>query len=233
MTRCGVRCAKRDGIAHSRLWDLVAGLPVILFNTFAAGGFAILVGKALHQRVGLTSGLQILSESGSFVFFSMEALLVCIRRLPREKHDGLLPRMAAVIAAYSPFALVLLPRAPPSIPLAVASTTLLLIGTAGGIVTLTYLGRSFSILPQARHLITSGPYRYVRHPLYLFGQVSLIGVSLEFQQPWASAVALIGLGLQFPRMALEEEILRQTFPEYRNYQARTPLLLPHWGKHKH
>jgi protein-S-isoprenylcysteine O-methyltransferase Ste14 len=221
-----------DGFTHSRLWDLVAGSPCILFNAFAAGGFAILVGRALHQRVGLTSGLGILSESGSFVFFSMEAVLVCIRRLPRQKYRGLLPRMIALVAAYFPFALVLLPRAAPSIPLAAASTTLLLIGTAGGIVTLTYLGRSFAILPQARHLITNGPYQYVRHPLYLFGQVSLIGVSLQFQQPWASAVALIALVLQFPRMALEEEILRQTFPEYACYQARTPLLLPHFGKLK-
>jgi len=221
---------KGDGFTHSRLWDLVAGLPCVLFNAFAASGFAILVGRALHQRIGLTSGLQILSESGSFVFFSMEAVLVCIRRLPRRKHHGLLPRMVALVAAYSPFILVLLPRAAPSIPLAAASTTLLLIGTAGGIWTLAHLGRSFAILPQARCLVTEGPYRYIRHPLYLFGQVSMIGVSLQFQQPWASAVVLMGFGLQFPRMALEEEILRQTFPEYHSYLARTPLLLPHFGK---
>jgi protein-S-isoprenylcysteine O-methyltransferase Ste14 len=140
--------------------------------------------------------------------------------------------MVALVAAYSPFILVLLPRAAPSIPLAVASTTLLLIGTVGGIWTLTHLGRSFAILPQARRLITNGPYRYIRHPLYLFGQVSLVGVSLQFQQPWASAVALIALVLQFPRMALEEQILLQTFPEYRSYQARTPLLLPGFGKNR-
>jgi protein-S-isoprenylcysteine O-methyltransferase Ste14 len=178
------------------------------------------------------NGLQIPSESGSIVFFSMEAVLVCIRRLPRQKYNGAPPRILALMAAYSPFALVFLPRAALYLPLAVASTALLCIGTVGGILTLTYLGRSFAILPQARHLITNGPYKYVRHPLYLFGQVSLIGVSLQFLQPWASAMALIGLGLQFPRIALEEEILLQTFPDYGCYQARTPRLLPHLGKLK-
>lgn len=211
---------------HSRTWDLVTALPLILFNALAALGFAISTAKTIQRPVNVISALQTLSEVGSFVFFLMEAIIVCIRRLPIEKLNGFLPRASALLAAYTPFALLLLTHRTLSPSLSIASILLLLIGTAGGILTLSFLGRSFAILPQARRLITGGPYRYVRHPLYLFGAISLIGVGLQFTQPWALIIAIVGCLLQFPRMHYEETILLRTFPEYRNYSRRTSRLLP-------
>lgn len=212
--------------AHSRKWDLAAALPLILFNGLAALGFAITAIKAMGKPVDFAGGLQILSEAGSFVFFLMEAVIVCIRRLPLRKLAGLLPRASALAAAYAPFALLLLPHRALPPPQAIVSVLLLLAGTFGGIFTLSYLGRSFSILPQARQLVTNGPYRYVRHPLYLFGQLSLIGVGLQFAQPWGLMIALAGCLLQFPRMAYEERVLTESFPGYAAYRAKTAMLIP-------
>ena len=217
---------KNEVYAHSRRWDLVSALPLILFNALAALGFAITAVKAMRGPVHLAGGLEILSEVGSFVFFSQEAVIVCTRRLPLKKLDGLLPRASALLAAYAPFVLVLLPHRTLSVAQATASVLLLLAGTIGGIVTLAFLGRSFAILPQARRLVTSGPYRYVRHPLYLFGGMSLIGVSLQFAQPWALMIAIAGFLLQFPRMRFEEQILTETFPDYAAYRSRTAMLVP-------
>jgi protein-S-isoprenylcysteine O-methyltransferase Ste14 len=212
--------------AHSRRWDLITALPLILFNAVAAVGFAVMAVKGAQKAADTTGALQILSEVGSFVFFSMEAVAVCIRRLPLRKLPGLLPRASALLAAYAPLGLLLLPRVTASAPEAIASILLLLTGTVGGIVTLTFLGRSFAILPQARRLVTGGPYRYVRHPLYLFGQISLFGVSLQFAQPWALMIAIAGGLLQFPRMAFEERVLLETFPDYAAYRAKTPMIVP-------
>ena len=212
--------------AHSRRWDLITALPLILFNVLAALGFAITATKAMRGPIDLASELQILSEAGSFVFFSQEAIIVCARRLPLRKLGGLLPRISALLAAYAPFALVLLPHRTLSVPQATASVLLLLAGTIGGIVTLAFLGRSFGILPQARRLVINGPYRYVRHPLYLCGGLSLIGVSLQFAQPWALMIAIAGFLLQFPRMRYEEQILLETFPDYAAYRARTAMIIP-------
>lgn len=204
----------------------MSGLPCVLFNAVAAAGFAVLIQREFHQPLDIAGSIQILSRTGSFVFFSLQALLICVRRLPLSKIGGIAPRLVALLAAYSSFLLLLLPRAAPSALLATVSSVQLLAGTTGSIVTLAFLGRSFAILPQARSLVTSGPYRYCRHPLYLCEQLSLFGVCLQFRQPWALIVALVGLGLQFPRMAFEEKILRFTFPTYGRYAEQTPLLLP-------
>jgi len=219
----------RSGFAHSRFWDFISGLPCVLFCLFAISGFAILIGKQIEQPVDLTLAAQILSEMGSIVFFSMPAVLICVRRLPLRKLTGFVPRLTALLAAYSSFVLVLLPRAAPSAPLAITSSSLLLLGTLGSIVTISYLGRSFAILPQARRLVVGGTYRYARHPLYLCEQISLLGVSLQFQQPWALLVALTGCMLQFPRMHYEERVLLEAFPEYSDYRKRTALLIPGIG----
>lgn len=211
---------------HSRTWDLVAALPLILFNGLAALGFGIMAVKAAQKPLDAVNVLQILSQIGSLVFFLMEAVMVCIRRLPRQKLEGLLPRASALAAACAPFALLLLPHRTLPPAQSVASILLLLIGTAGGIATLAFLGRSFAILPQARRLITGGPYRYARHPLYLFGQASLFGVSLQFAQPWGLAIAAAAFLLQFPRMRYEEQVLMQSFPDYAAYRAKTAMLVP-------
>jgi protein-S-isoprenylcysteine O-methyltransferase Ste14 len=211
--------------AHPRAWDLAAGLPLILFNGFAAAGFAIQVLKT-QVSPSFIDNLQLASAFGSFVFFAMETVLVCIRRLPLRKLGGVLPRLTALAAANIPFALVLLPRRHLSLPWAIASVALLLIGTVGGIVTLAFLRRSFAILPQARQLVTTGPYRYTRHPLYLFGQASLLGVSLQFAQPWAIMIVAACYLLQFPRMRYEEQILLETFPGYADYRDKTAMIVP-------
>jgi protein-S-isoprenylcysteine O-methyltransferase Ste14 len=41
------------------------------------------------------------------------------------------------------------------------------------------LGRSISILPQARQLVTSGPYAFVRHPLYLGEMTAMLGIAMQ------------------------------------------------------
>ena len=197
-----------------------------MFCLVAVSGFAILI----HKQISLTRDApltaQLLSETASICFFLTQAALICVRRLPFKKLPGLVPRLVALVGAYSSFALLLLPLATKSAPLAIASSVLVLLGTSGSIVTLVFLGRSFAIMPQARHLVVGGPYRYSRHPLYLCEQLSLLGVSLQFQQPWALLIALIGCALQFPRMHYEEFVLLKTFTEYERYRQRTAKLIP-------
>lgn len=89
-----------------------------------------------------------------------------------------------------------------------------------------YLGRNFSLLPQARTLVTTGPYRFVRHPIYLGGLlITIAEVWLRF------SVLTVGLNLvfvaaQIVRLRYEERLLEQTFPEYAGYRAQTSALIP-------
>ncbi|MDD4932305.1 MAG: isoprenylcysteine carboxylmethyltransferase family protein [Methylacidiphilaceae bacterium] len=92
------------------------------------------------------------------------------------------------------------------------------------------LGRRFSglVAIQPGHtLVTSGPYRFVRHPSYLGALVFVLGWGLAFRS-WAGVVLA---GLFFPpllaRIAAEERLLRSQFgSEYDAYRARTARLIP-------
>ena len=106
------------------------------------------------------------------------------------------------------------------------STVLLLAGNYLCVVVLLHLGRSISIMAEARRLVTSGPYGVIRHPLYLAEQVAIIGIFLQFLSWQAALVLLAHFIFQIRRMLNEERVLTETFPEYRDYANRTARLIP-------
>ena len=97
------------------------------------------------------------------------------------------------------------------------------------LVSVLFLGRCFGVLPEARGLVTSGPYRFIRHPVYLGEIGACAGLAIAAPSP-ANAGALTALIVaQFVRMRLEERALTQAFPEYAGYVSRTTRFLPRFG----
>ncbi len=217
----------------TRLRDLLMGSPLILFSVFALAGFAIVIPQ--QWRGGSGNYSLILTEAVSAVFLGLQLVLVCTRRLPVAKAAGFGPRAWAFVGANFGYAMLLLPRVTLSGALAGLSTFIVVGGTLGSVVTLMWLGKAFSIFPQARTLVTGGPYAFVRHPLYLCEQWAMLGVALQYRQPWALLMVVVSLGLQFPRMRYEEKVLRETFPPYDAYARVTPGLIPFLplGKREH
>ena len=88
------------------------------------------------------------------------------------------------------------------------------------------LGTCFGVLPEARGLVTRGPYRLVRHPVYLGELGACAGLVLGVPSAWNLTAAVVLLGAQLVRMRLEERALEAEFPEYAAYAAHTPRLIP-------
>jgi protein-S-isoprenylcysteine O-methyltransferase Ste14 len=93
-----------------------------------------------------------------------------------------------------------------------------------------HLGRNWSgeVMVKVGHtLITSGPYRSVRHPIYSGMTLALLGTALATGAPYGFiALALILFGF-LVRVRLEEALMRETFPgEYDDYSRHTARLIP-------
>jgi protein-S-isoprenylcysteine O-methyltransferase Ste14 len=153
-------------------------------------------------------------------------VMFAVRHIPQRTAPGFYPRFAAVAGTFLSVGFVLLPSRELSSALYLASLLLVIAGTGFAICAVLVLGRSISLLPEARRLVTRGPYAFVRHPLYLGEIVALAGVALQYLSAWA--LLLLGLvwAFQLQRMRYEEMVLSQIFPEYGDYKARTARLVP-------
>jgi protein-S-isoprenylcysteine O-methyltransferase Ste14 len=94
------------------------------------------------------------------------------------------------------------------------------------LVSVCFLGRCFGVLPEARGLVTRGPYSLVRHPVYIGEIGACTGLAVAAPSSINAAVLAAFVVAQAVRMRLEERALTQAFPEYDLYAARTPRLLP-------
>jgi protein-S-isoprenylcysteine O-methyltransferase Ste14 len=114
------------------------------------------------------------------------------------------------------------------------------LGVAGGITSallLAWMFRSLgmnitdSVSTRRNHnLVTEGPYRWVRHPLYTFGGLLFLSISM-IMSTWL--VPLLGIPtyvLLINRTSIEEKQLQDRFgEEYLEYSQRTGRFLPRLG----
>jgi protein-S-isoprenylcysteine O-methyltransferase Ste14 len=84
------------------------------------------------------------------------------------------------------------------------------------------LGSSFSVRAKASRLVTAGLYSRIRNPIYLFGGLMLVGLSLFFSVWGPLAVVLVIVPLQVVRARREERVLAEAFgEEYERYKSTT------------
>ena len=195
------------------------GLPTFLFVVMA-----LLAGTAAARSSGPADLIFHLLGAVLWVMF---AVLVNIRPAPLRRGRSVIG-VAAALSSQLAFILIgLVAGSSGSGAVLVAGDVLLGAGLLFAIASVAFLGRCFGVLPDVRGLVTRGPYRLVRHPLYLGELTASLGIVLGAQR-WAPAFGawLVCLSLQLVRTKYEERSLRAEFPEYAPYADRTKRLIP-------
>jgi protein-S-isoprenylcysteine O-methyltransferase Ste14 len=92
-----------------------------------------------------------------------------------------------------------------------------------------YLGRNWGMPMTERaepELVTSGPYRFVRHPIYSGLLLALLGTALATNLYWLIAVVIVGAYFVYSA-TVEERTMTTSFPAaYPSYKAHTKMLIP-------
>jgi protein-S-isoprenylcysteine O-methyltransferase Ste14 len=96
------------------------------------------------------------------------------------------------------------------------------------------IGASISPTHSTRvghRLVTNGPYRWVRHPLYSTGFVLVLALTLLAAMWWLAGAAILPLTILLMRTSKEEARLIEVFgDEYREYMKRTGRFVPKVGR---
>ena len=107
---------------------------------------------------------------------------------------------------------------------------LLAAGLAFSVWARVHLGRNWSGLvtvKEGHELIRTGPYAYVRHPIYTGLIVAVLGTAIASGTVRAMLGVAIVVALFLYKLRIEEAFMRETFPDqYPGYAASVPRLIP-------
>jgi protein-S-isoprenylcysteine O-methyltransferase Ste14 len=164
-------------------------------------------------------------------FCSIPAVLYLTRPRPQARDGRAMVRVAAFTGTFMQLLVGTFLGAGPvlyGLPLFVGgiSVVVSLASFSGALWSLAYLRRNLSIIPEARKLATGGPYRVVRHPLYLFEIMAALGALAAAPGLISAMSMVVFVGMQLVRAGYEERLLARTFPEYADYAQRTRRLVP-------
>ena len=235
MIACAIQRSSYDRYciigAPTPYWELITRILVTgYFGWIGLSAAGQQVRWALNQdftKLASADLLDFTSETADTFFQLAIAILIVIRYRRVAATGGLYPRLVALLGSFLFVLLVpFLSRHESSPTLEIFSIFLMISGSILSIMVLLYLGRSFSILPEARRLVVTGPYRFVRHPLYATEMICMLGLVVQFMLWPAVIVFLIQLLIQLERMRIEEQLLNRTFPEYERYASNTARLIP-------
>lgn len=221
--------AERAQARSGAYWrDLVFSrlVPALFFSLFLARQI-VLLHAGFRGVQGAGDVLFLVQQLLALAYFTMLIVLYTVR-LPRRGTDR---RAYVIFIAFSgTFAAIgasFLPGGTRRDALLPVADVLATLGLAYSVWGLAYLRRSFSIIPEARRLVTGGPYRLSRHPVYLGEIATAIGVNLATAGPLSALAVLYFIACEVLRIRWEERVLERAFPaDYPAYAGRVPRYLP-------
>jgi protein-S-isoprenylcysteine O-methyltransferase Ste14 len=162
-------------------------------------------------------------------------LIVVGRTARRDTEPDLGQSFGLMYALIAAFALPYVPifgfvnYAPVNTPLSMVGLLVFVTGVIFFVAARQALGQNWSQTVSAKaeqELVTAGPYRYVRHPMYAAGLLACIGAAVVVGGPFVFMVITL-LPIFMWRVGAEDKLMTQQFPaEYPGYMQRTKSLIP-------
>ncbi len=209
--------------------DIGRLIVVPIFTFFMILSFSVVWrdAKALFP-VSTIKFLVLIHHVLSVCFYALVILLYFMRRPAISTCKSVVTNFIAIIASFGPFfTLLFLGKGSLTTQrMLLAADLIIAFGLSFSIYSIYSLGRSFSIIPQARNLIQSGPYRFIRHPVYLGELISIFGIILAGLTIPKLILYFTLIGCQVLRAIREEQLLSNVFPEYKEYSSRTARFIP-------
>ncbi|HUL66683.1 MAG TPA: isoprenylcysteine carboxylmethyltransferase family protein [Burkholderiaceae bacterium] len=158
-----------------------------------------------------------------------------------SRHESLRSRLSHIVPLTLSAILLALPRSPvpalgehflpPGYWPFWAGAVLTLVGLLFTVQARVHLGRNWSgtvTIKQDHELITSGPYRFVRHPIYTGLLLAFIGTALA-RAEWRGVLAVaLAFWAFWRKLHIEERWMREQFGvAYEDYAQRVAALVPH------
>jgi protein-S-isoprenylcysteine O-methyltransferase Ste14 len=169
----------------------------------------------------------------TFAHEAVVAVCFLLRKPLLRQIEGWVPRVSAYVATLITPAFYLacshwFPRWIKSspLPLLVVGMAFWVVGAYLGTWCVFHLRSAFSIEPQARTLVTNGPYRLARHPVYASYLLQYAGVMLAHLTPATVTVFFLWLVVVTARISYEESVLTAAFPRYEEYRRRVGRFAP-------
>ncbi|MCB1790240.1 MAG: isoprenylcysteine carboxylmethyltransferase family protein [Gammaproteobacteria bacterium] len=180
----------------------------------------------------------------ALVFYSL-----LVRRAAKERPRGFMENIFPLITVFVPvagFTLMFLPQVRAMLPgypegmlawlneltplfpfyINLAGLVIGLFGAAFSIWAIAHLRASFGLRTAVRELVTSGPYRRIRHPLYFGEIVHIFGIVVLAATPAALSLFIVAVALQAVRAKVEERKFLASVPAYAEFQRNTGFLWP-------
>ena len=190
-----------------------------VFERLLVGGlFCWLVARmvAAYATEGNVGTLVLLPSEGLVVVFMI------IRRTSRamSRHPG--AWLMALGATCAP--MLVAPAVDKALVPVAWGVVIVLVGMIVQVHAKISLGRSMGVVAAHRGLRLVGPYRFVRHPMYVGYLVGHLAFLVLNPSAWNLLVLSLCYGVQIPRLLLEERLL-SVDPCYRDYQTRVRFRL--------
>jgi protein-S-isoprenylcysteine O-methyltransferase Ste14 len=180
-----------------------------------AFAFVCLATYSLYSALTIEGLLLKIEVAASIPLNALPAIFFWIREPAREgtrRGEFLVPALSLIM----PFLAMNVPSLLPT-PYSISYGFLVaMFGAALAISSFIYLRRSFAIMPAVRNVVTSGPYQFVRHPLYLGELMYAIGMVMLGFNILSVVLVVLSVVILAMRVKIEERKLLR-YPEYVSY----------------